>query len=191
MGGASTRGGTLRIAVPNLPPGFDPTLHAAGNGRLFGEQLYSTLTMLDDASAPQPSLAESLAVSPDRRTYTVHLRPGARFHDGREVSAADVAFTFTRQADPATKYHHGHWSEAIMSAEALDPRTARITLSRPVDAFPTWLAFHGSAIVPADRAARGELASAPIGSGPYVLASAGARTSRPMSRPGWTPWNSR
>jgi peptide/nickel transport system substrate-binding protein len=176
-------GGTLRIAHAGRPAGFDPTLHCAGDGRLFGEQLYETLTRLDDAGLPGPGLAETFERSSDGRAYEFRLRPGATFSDGRPVTAEDVAFTFRRQTDPATDYHHGHWAEPIVAAEPLDTARVRIRLDRPVDALPTWLAFHGSAIVPAERAAAGTLGTAPIGSGPYVLADAGPDRVRLVRRP--------
>ena len=43
-----------------------------------------------------PELAESWEISPDRRTYTFHLREGVRFSNGEALTASDVQYTFTR-----------------------------------------------------------------------------------------------
>ena len=54
--------------------------------------LFDTLTWRDSRGII-PWLAERWEVSGDGRGYTFHLRPGVRWHDGRELTAADVAFS--------------------------------------------------------------------------------------------------
>jgi ABC-type transport system substrate-binding protein len=65
--------------------------------------VFSGLTGLNDRFEVVPDLAEKWQVSSDGRTYTFTLRKGARFHDGREVRAADVKFSLERAADPANQ----------------------------------------------------------------------------------------
>ena len=52
--------------------------------------------------APEPGVAESWEISPDKRTYTFHLRHNARWSDGTPVTAHDFAWSHRRFLDPAT-----------------------------------------------------------------------------------------
>ena len=73
-------------------------------------QLFSTLVQLDDRLQVQPCVAKSWAVSPDGQVYTFHLRSDVYFHDdacfprgkGTQVTAKDVAYSFSRLIDTLT-----------------------------------------------------------------------------------------
>ena len=73
-------------------------------------QLYSTLVETDDRLNIGPCLARSWEVSPDRRTWTFHLRTDVSFQDdgvfpggrGRRMVASDVVYSFNRLLDPST-----------------------------------------------------------------------------------------
>ena len=60
------------------------------------EQVYSTLMALDPDAKPYPELAESYDVSDDGLQYTFKLRPDVTFHNGDELTAEDVKFSFDR-----------------------------------------------------------------------------------------------
>ena len=65
--------------------------------------VFSGLMGLNDKLEVVPDLAERHQLSQDGTTYTFTLRKGARFHDGREVRASDVKYSFERAADPASR----------------------------------------------------------------------------------------
>src|SRR5207249_266975 len=65
--------------------------------------VFSGLVKLDDRLDIVPDLAERWDVSADGRRYTFHLRPGAKFHSGREVRPEDFKYAMARALDPATK----------------------------------------------------------------------------------------
>ncbi len=88
-------GGTLRIKGYYLPFNqiFDP---AAPSHYFITEQLYDGLVRFDHRFNPTPALAEYWELSPDGTRLTFHLRKGARFHNGRELTADDVKFSLER-----------------------------------------------------------------------------------------------
>ncbi|MFN3351637.1 ABC transporter substrate-binding protein [Pseudorhodoplanes sp.] len=96
------RGGVLRHVVEGEPANFD--CHAAATS--FALQVlaphYSTLLKYDtnDYSKIVGGLADSWTVSPDRLTYTFKLKPGVKFHDGSELTSADIKATFDRIRNP-------------------------------------------------------------------------------------------
>ena len=88
-------GGTLRVRgfAESPKPDLDP---ASGKWVFIAEQIYDGLTRLDAALQPLPSLAEYWTISKDGRSYVFFLRKGVKFHDGHELTAADVKFSFER-----------------------------------------------------------------------------------------------
>jgi ABC-type transport system substrate-binding protein len=92
-------GGTLRLSPfgQQLNLELDP----AKDAHVFlMQQLYDGLVRLDKDLNPTPALAEYWIISESGRRYTFYLRRGVRFHDGREMTAADVAYSFRRLVDP-------------------------------------------------------------------------------------------
>ena len=61
-----------------------------------------------------PGLAERWEVSDDLKTWTFHLRPGVKFHDGTDLDADAVVFNFERWWDKANPYHVGHTGNFVM-----------------------------------------------------------------------------
>src|SRR5690349_9412175 len=85
------------------PKTLDP--HAALNVDEFGVlyNIYEGLVTYDPKTLqPKPGLAEKWDVSKDGLVYTFHLRKGVKFQNGREMTADDVKYSFTRLANPTT-----------------------------------------------------------------------------------------
>src|SRR5260370_2285789 len=91
--------------------------------------LYDSLTAFDAGNRVGPALAESWE-NPDELTWIFHLRRGVSFHDGRELTARDVLFSFER-ARRAPTSEIGSYLVAIEKVRALDPHTVEITTRRP------------------------------------------------------------
>ncbi len=89
--------------------------------------LFDTLTWKDERGII-PWLAERWEVGGDGLDYTFHLRPDIAWHDGRQLTAEDVAFTFAYYRE-----HPFKWgiSDMVERAEATDARTVRIRLNCP------------------------------------------------------------
>src|ERR687886_684958 len=82
---------------------LDPIQTQSSQEAEYVVHVFSGLTGLNEKLEVVPDLAEKWQVSNDGRTYTFTLRKGAKFHDGREVKAADVKYSLERAADPANK----------------------------------------------------------------------------------------
>jgi peptide/nickel transport system substrate-binding protein len=154
----------LRIALYDGPSSRDP--HEVNEFLTFTvlAHLYEPLVTLDADLRVQPALAERWD-NPDERTWRFFLRHGARFHDGRPLTAADVVASVERVRNhPAGDF--ASYIVGVTSVRALDPNTVEIVTERPAAVLLRKLAF--LMVVPADAPAEIE---EPIGTGPYRLVS--------------------
>ena len=130
----------------NLPRGDgwgDPCGHA-GRGRrdqlsevMRNFALYNGLVSLDaNCKTISMDLAEEMIPSPDARTWTIRLRPGVTFHNGKPLTAEDVVYTFSRIINPKAP-HNG--AAALPTSpgqmKVLDAHTARVTFDIPYATF--------------------------------------------------------
>jgi peptide/nickel transport system substrate-binding protein len=94
-GPATVRGGkyteALVGALQRLNPVFDYRNPA---DRAVDRLIFSGLVRFDSTGVPLPDLAEGWVIGDDLTTYTLIIRPDARWHDGREVTARDVVYTY-------------------------------------------------------------------------------------------------
>ena len=136
------------------------------------EQVYSTLMALDPDAKPYPELAESHEVSEDGLTYTFKLRQNVQFHNGDELTADDVKFSFDRLRAKDFGYSYGAQVETIASVDVVDPHTVQFKLSKRTGPFLIYMAFPGSSIVPKKLVELGhDLNAKPVGSGPFKFVS--------------------
>ncbi|WP_051305600.1 ABC transporter substrate-binding protein [Desulfogranum mediterraneum] len=84
---------TLRVALNNEPPHFNPGLHSGTLTGLVGTQLFAGLVRCDRNGVPGPYLAKSWQVSADGKKVEFVLQEEALFHDGRPVLPRDVLFS--------------------------------------------------------------------------------------------------
>jgi len=166
------RGGVLRAAFSADPAGFDPVRGPSGMSHVVIEQVYSTLMALDPEANPYPELAESFEMSEDGLQYTFKLRPGVKFHNGDDLTAEDVKFSFDRLRAKDSGYSYGAQVETIASVDVVDPLTVTFKLSKRTGPFLTYMAFPGSSIVPKKLVESGhDLNEKPVGSGPFKCVS--------------------
>src|SRR5438445_12584530 len=104
---------TLTVQVSTEPPGLDLTATPAS--ATAGVVLYNVqecLVKVDAHGKLVPWLAERWHTA-DNRNYTFFLKMGVRFHNGRELKAADVKFVIERAMNPETKHPHPQDDPAI------------------------------------------------------------------------------
>lgn len=139
-------GGDLVIAV-----GADiPSLSAHGSNDVpssnVQENIYETLTDLDENQEIQPGLAESWEEIDDT-TWEFKLREGVKFHDGADLTAEAVKMNFDRLVDPDIASPRAFLFEAVESVEVVDELTLRINLEYSYGPLLANLAHSGTAIM--------------------------------------------
>jgi ABC-type transport system substrate-binding protein len=133
----------------------------------------------------RPGLAESYTISEDGMTFTFKLRPGVKFHNGREMTAEDVKYSLDRVTNPATQSPGAGFFGSIMGYDAMaggsattldgvtvvDPLTVQITLSRPDATFLHVMALNFASVVPKEavEAAGDDFGKQPVGTGAFKL----------------------
>ena len=108
--------------------------------------LYNRLTFLPESGEVQMELAESID-SPDAKVWTVELKKGVTFHNGKPLTADDVVFSLNRHLDEKTGSKVRAIAKQITAVKAVDPQTVQITLDAPNGDLPTILAMHHFMIV--------------------------------------------
>ncbi len=163
------------------PRNYDPhTTHGSGDKRAF-----SGLVSFDPQLNLTPDLAERWEVSADGTTYTFYLRPNAKFHDGRAVTADDVLYSLERSASPALQsdtaltylgdiagiheFASGQ-TDHIAGLKVIDDHAIQITIDAPKPYFLLKLTYPTSFIVDKANVESGEeWYQRPNGTGPYKL----------------------
>jgi len=124
------------------------------------DRLLECVTVESGGSEIVSGLAESWKITPDGKVYTFNLRKGVFFHNGEELTADDVVFTFDRMLDPKTKALNTDILDFVDGAKdrlegkadstrglkAIDRYTVEITLSEPYAPFLAVMASPQSSI---------------------------------------------
>ena len=164
------------------PREYDPaTTHGSGDKLVF-----SGLVSFDPQLNLIPELASSWDISPDGTVYTFHLRPDARFHNGKPVTAHDVIYSWERAADPKTKSdtvltylgdiagvkeRSEGQADFISGLAAIDEHTLQVTIDAPKPYFLQKLTYPTAFVLDHDNVESGpDWYRAPNGTGPYRLA---------------------
>jgi oligopeptide transport system substrate-binding protein len=93
-------GGIYRRALAHDPATLDPAFVTDIYSRTVVRQIFNGLVQFDAHLKPIPAIAEFWETSRDGLTWTFTLRQGVKFHHGREVTAQDFVYSFTRLLDP-------------------------------------------------------------------------------------------
>jgi peptide/nickel transport system substrate-binding protein len=158
----------LVVQTVTEPPGLDLTATpASATAAVVLYNVQECLVKVDAHGRIVPWLAERWHTT-DSRNYTFFLKKGVRFHNGRELKAADVKFVVERAMNPETKHPYPRYYEAIGDIIVKDDYTITFSLKAPTPSFLLNMARQGSVIYP--REAVDTLKSAPIGTGPFTVA---------------------
>jgi peptide/nickel transport system substrate-binding protein len=159
-----TSGDNLIVSDVEKLSFISPLLTITTFSARLSELIFDGLIRLDEHFEPKPHLAESWEGSEDGTTWRFHLRRDVRFHDGMELTAEDVAFTFGKMRELGGAAPFAFLFQDIDVFTVEDKYTFQITLKRPLASFPKAL-FIG--ILPKHRPFQDH----PVGTGPFKLKS--------------------
>src|SRR5438552_3957223 len=153
--------GAQEITVNGLqgePDSIDPNRSNFATEAAVIRQVFEPLLAFDKDLKPVPAAASSFDVSTDAKTYTFHLRSGAKWSDGQPVTAKDFVYSFKRLLDPATAsdyasfftdvgivgaadFNAGKGSADNIGVRAKDDNTLEVQLENPSGYFPNLVAL--------------------------------------------------
>jgi peptide/nickel transport system substrate-binding protein len=165
---ATTAAQNLILQAATEPPGLDLTATpASATATVVFYNVQEALVKVDRHGKIVPWLAERWNTS-DNKNYTFFLKRGVRFHNGRELKAADVKFVIDRAMNPETKHPAVANYAVISDIIVKDDYTITVALKTTTANFLLNMARQGSVIYP--REAVDTLKSEPMGTGPYKVA---------------------
>ncbi len=193
---AGARDQVLQQALAAEPSDLDPqTIFGIGDYAVVGCLSEGLLVGYPSPPFDRPGVAASWEISADRKIYRFHLRPEARWSDGKPVTAGDFVRSYERILNPAfgsgyaymlyvmagaEDYHSGRLDDfSRVGVRALDERTLQIELRRPLPFFLEMLSHYAWHPVPihvvekfGGLRTRGSRWTRPgnfVGNGPFVL----------------------
>ena len=189
-GGGSSSGGNVTLLMGTAPQSLDPGLDYTTQGSEINWLAYTGLTTYAHANGTAgtkliPGLATALPVISDGgKTYTVTLRKGLTFSNGKPVKASDFTYTVERALNipwggsgqfitpviVGAQAYANHKAKTISGITA-DDATGKITihLTAPYGPFDNVLAFPSLGIIPSGFPMKVQPTSPPPGVGPYVV----------------------
>ncbi|WP_405828895.1 ABC transporter substrate-binding protein [Streptomyces sp. NBC_00105] len=126
-------------AVYAEPPTLDYTVAFDYPQNTILSNVCESLMRWTPALTTEPGLAQK-ASNPDPATWVYDLRPGVRFHDGKEMTADDVVFSLGRQMDPDNA---AAWAQVFQNVSAVTksgPLQVTVKLKKPDSQFPQYMA---------------------------------------------------
>ncbi len=171
LGFAQQRGGTLNAAWAQSPVGLDPHTISAMSSFQVLENVLDTLVTLDRSLDIVPSLAESWRVGEDNLSWTFELRQDVVFSNSRPMTADDVVYTYSRMLDPETGSGNAWMLAGVSDVSAEGDHTVTFTLEAPNPGLLNKLAMNKAVgIIARESVEEGTINTAPIGTGPFVIA---------------------
>lgn len=118
------------------PTIIDPILASSGSSAYLTPLIFDGLVRINEKMEVQPNLATSWETSPDGLKYTFHLRKGVKFHDGAELTAEDVKFTFAKIVEAKGKSPYWNSFQSVENVIVRDKYIIEVILRRPNASFP-------------------------------------------------------
>ena len=181
------QGGIYRRPLEFKPKTLDPALSVDIHAVTAIQQIFDGLVQFDQDLNIIPAISKSWKISSDGLAYTFFLREGVKFHNGREVTAKDFVYSFTRILDPETKSSSSDFFGRILGAKefidkkttkvkglfAQDKYTLKIILSEPYAPLLSILAMKGAKVVPKEEVEKSgiDFGKFPVGTGPFKFIS--------------------
>lgn len=168
----AVRGGDFVIRYGEEPPSLNPLLPASDTAWVNAFVMECLLYKNPETYEWEPLLAERYQVLEKGRVFEFTIRNGARFSDGKPVTAEDIAFSFRVNFDARYPTAERRATlESIESVEVLD--SSRVRFRAKANAFPNFRAVAMMRILPRHtyelKEPAGPRLQIPVGSGPYAI----------------------
>jgi peptide/nickel transport system substrate-binding protein/oligopeptide transport system substrate-binding protein len=180
------KGGEITVVYKDDLATLDPAIGYDWTNWPAIKMVFDGLLDYDSGTNLLPRIAEAMpGISADGLVYTFKLRKGVKFSNGRELTAEDVVYTFTRLLNPKTASPGAGFfvgikgaqdfidgkAPAVAGVKALDGSTVEISLNAPDVTFLNKVALNFAYIVPKEavEAAGENFGHQPVGTGPFIL----------------------
>ena len=162
-------GGTLVIGHNNPPTIINPILTDSSVSVCVATLIFDRLVQYDSHGLIEPGLAQSWVISPNKLKYTFNLKQGVKFHDGVELTAEDVLYTYEKIKDPKNRSPHFRSLGLVDQIKILDRYNICFILKKPSAFF---LGALTREIVPKhlyekENLRTGSFNLEPVGTGPF------------------------
>lgn len=165
---AALAGGQVSFIQAVEPAGLDPTEGSpVAAGQVTWQNVFEGLVTIDRDGALQPQLATGWEISEDGLTYTFHLRPDVRFHNGAAFDSAVAKFSLDRILAKESTNGQKALFTVIETVDAPDSETLVLHLSAPSSDLLYWLGFPAAVMVEPGSVETNR--SAPVGTGPFQV----------------------
>lgn len=144
----------FRCYLMTEPFSLDPRVGGDYRSQIIVGELFEGLLRMDKEGIPQPALAQSFDLSPDKKTYTFHLRTSV-WSNGSKVTANDFAYAWKSVISHDVQSRHASAFFCIKNAQrafenacsmdevgirVLDEMTLQVDLEHPATFFLEWVA---------------------------------------------------
>jgi ABC-type transport system substrate-binding protein len=169
----------LKTCLHTAPLVFDPALAMDQESGQVIVNAHAALLTFGSTGEISPGIAKSWYVEDDHLTWVFNLRKGAKFHNGRELTSADIKFSYERVLSPtlkspnswflenlegATEYLNGRAKEVI-GIKVLDKYRVSLKLTVPYTGFLLNLGQYCCSIIAKEEMEKGKV----VGCGPFIL----------------------
>lgn len=182
-------GDLLNLGTGNEPISYDPAQAQEGDNFPFFQAVYDTLIHRQPDGSLAPMLATDWEYDETNTELTLNLRDDVVFSDGVPFNADVAKINLERFQESSGP--QGHTLGAVDSVEVLDDTTLQLSLAEPDPALLIYLSNAAGLMGSPDALETAEIATVPVGSGPYTLDTAntqqGARYTFVMNEDYWNP----
>ena len=155
----------LTVAMATEIDSLDPFNATAGDTKTVMDQIFDGLLDVDEEGKLVPDLAESYEISEDGLTYSFKLKEDVKFHDGSDLSADDVYYTYDKLSGLSTGEPMSSKFSVIEEMEVISPSEIKIKIDQVNNSF---IYLQNQPILKKDYE---DNQTKPLGTGPYKFVS--------------------
>jgi peptide/nickel transport system substrate-binding protein len=162
------KGGDLKLGIDGAEStdSLDPATYTATYLQTVAFQWGNCLVEIDENAKIMPELAESWEPSADAKQWVFKIRKGVQFHNGKELTAADVVHSINHHRGESSQSGANGILQPITEVKATDTHQVTVALQAPSADLPYLMADYHLLIMP-----EGADPASGIGTGPFIVES--------------------